>query len=334
MNRALALALILSSIVLPSCQEQMIAAFGSNSGITIITTPRCEDIAKVLAASLAREVVTVQYERAYDVTLVSTGDVKDHDSRKNIIVIDYLEPENDLSKTILQLAGQRRDDVRAGRVGIFHREDRWAKGQVVVGITARTEKDLRDFVEKGSDEIFRYVESVVQARLNRALFNAGEQPAVTERLAATYGWSLRLPPRYKVDEKYAGERVIKILNDKPARMITVYWEDGEWTDREATCIERKKMLAWKYWEEDEVVDEYLDVEEATFHAWPAVRLNGTWENKKYVIGGYFTTYCFTCPDCGRNYLVDAAVFAPGFDKLPLMRELEAVLATFRCACGE
>jgi hypothetical protein len=334
MRKALVLVLLLCVSLTLSCQEQMIAAFGSNSGITIVTTPRSEAIARELAESLGREVVTIQYERAYDVTLITTGDTKNQDSRKNIILIDYLEPPSDVSRTILDLAASRRDDVRSGRSGIFHREDRWAMGQVVVAITAPTEEALRELVTRRSEEIFTYVEAVVQARLNRSLFKAGEQPLVTERLAETYGWSLRLPPRYEVIDKYAAERVIQIKQDKPARLVTVYWEDGDWGDREATCLERKKMLAWKYWDEDEVVEDALEISGTTFLGNPAVHLVGTWENKKYVIGGTFSSYCFTCPECGRNYLVDAAVFAPGLDKLPIMRELEAILVTFKCRCAE
>jgi len=92
MRKVLALVLLLSLTLTLACQEQMIAAFGSNSGITVVTTPRCEAIARQLAASLEREVVTVQYEKAYDVTLITTGDTNNQDSRKNIILIDYLEP--------------------------------------------------------------------------------------------------------------------------------------------------------------------------------------------------------------------------------------------------
>jgi rRNA maturation protein Nop10 len=333
MKKALFICLIAACAAGLSCQEQMIAAFGSNSGITLVTTVRCEEIARDLAASLQREIVTVQYEMAYDVTVITTGDLKNQDSRKNIIVLDFLEPADNLSRQILDLAAGKKDDVVSGRANIFHREDRWARGQAVICIAAPTEAGLKQFVTSKREEIFRYVEAVVQARLNRSLFEAGEQPQVTERLAKTYGWSLRLPPRYDVDEKYAKERVIKILNDKPARMITVYWEDGDWGDEEGACLERKKMLAWKYWDEDEVIQDALEVRQVTFAGAPAVNLTGTWENKKYVIGGTFTTYCFTCPKCGRHYVVDAAVFAPGLDKLPLMRELQAILATFTCVCG-
>ena len=138
MRRLLALVVMLCCI--PACQEQMIAAFGSNSGITIVTTSRCEEIARDLAASLEREIVTVQYERAYDITLITTGDLKNHDSRKNIILIDYLEPPSKVSRSILDLSAGRREDVRSGGANIFHREDRWAKGQVVVGIAAPTPK--------------------------------------------------------------------------------------------------------------------------------------------------------------------------------------------------
>jgi hypothetical protein len=331
MRKTLIWALALSCAL--ACSEPMMAAFGSNSEITIVTTSRSEGPARKLAASLEREVVTVQYEKAYTVTLVTTGDLKNQNSRKNIVVIDYLEPPDNLSKAILDLAASAKDELMEGKSNMFHRDDRWARGQVVVGITAPTAAELDEFVTGKSDEIFDYIADVVQARLNRSLFLAGEQELVTQRLAETYGWSLRLPPRYEVDEKYAAERVIKILNDRPARMITVYWEDGDWESPETTCLDRKKMLAWKYWDEDEIVDGTLEVDKGDFVGMPAVHLTGNWENKKYVIGGTFTTYCFTCTKCGRHYVVDAAVFAPGLEKLPLMRELEAILVTFKCTCS-
>ncbi len=325
--------LILLGIVclVAGCSKPMIAAFGSNSEIVIVTVPRCQEQAGILESILEREIQTVQYENAYQVrVVVTTGDVKQERNRKNIILLDYLSPDDLLSDTILRLSGSDKEAFREGRRNRKVLHDRWAKGQVLLLIAAPTQQELDSLLARESDDLFDYVSSAVQARLNRALFYAGEQTAASRRLADQYGWSLRLPTGYEIDETYSSQRVIKIIKDKPARMITVYWEGGQWEDRAVTCLERKKMLAWEFWDQDEVVEETLQVNEGKFVGHDATIMTGMWENRKYTIGGIFVTYCFRCEECEHNYTVDAAVFAPGLDKLPLLRELRAILVTFEC----
>ena len=318
-------------ICLPAgCSKPIIAAFGSNSEIVIVTVPRCKDHAAVLQSILEREVQTVQYERAFQVRVVTTGDVRQENNRKNVIILDYLQPDGLLSDTVLSLAGSDKDAFRQGTLNRKVLHDRWARGQVLMLIAAPTHQDLDDLLVRQSDDIFDFVSTAVQTRLNRAIFYAGEQTAASERLASEYGWTLRLPTGYDIDETYASQRIIKMIKDKPARMITVYWEGGQWEDRPALCLERKKMLAWEFWDQDEIVTETLQFSEGKFSGQDATMMTGLWENKKYTIGGIFVSYCFRCDACQRNYVVDAAVFAPGLDKLPLVRELKAILVPFEC----
>ncbi|MFH1313556.1 MAG: DUF4837 family protein [Candidatus Eisenbacteria bacterium] len=316
--------------LLAGCSRPMIAAFGSNSEIVIVTSPRCIDQATVLKSILERDILTVQHEQAFEVRLATTADIRPERSRKNIILLDFLRPESLITDAILSVAGRDKDAFLEGRLNRKEMHDRWARGQVLLVIATETQRDLEDLLARESDAIFSFVSDAVQRRLNRSLFNAGEQKEVSQRLSDSYGWELRLPPRYKVDESHAAERVIKIQADRPARMITVYWEDGSWDDMAGTCLERKKMLAWEFWDQDELVEESLNVGEGRFGERDCIVLSGTWDNKKYTIGGVFATYCFTCSACNRTYLVDASVFAPGLEKLPLVRELRAILATFRC----
>jgi len=317
-------------LAVAGCQHRMIAAFGSNSEIVIVTSPRCVEEAAALKVILEREMLTVQYEKAFTVRVIATGKLKDEQSRKNIVLLDFLDPESPVSGKILDLAGADKVAFREGRLNRKAIHERWAKGQVVMLLAAPARDDLDRLLETDADRIFSFVSDEVQARLNRAVFTAGEQDTLTKRLAADYGWSLRLPTGYKVDESYASERIIKILDDQPARMITVYWEDGDGNDPAGSCLERKKMLAWEAWDEDEIVESALDVQDGTFLGQEATVLSGTWENKKYTIGGFYVTYCFTCQKCRRNYVIDASVFAPGLEKLPLIRELKAVLSSFEC----
>ena len=313
-----------------ACSKPMIAAFGSNSEVLIVTTPRCASEAAKLKNILEREIVTVQYEKAFNVRIVTAADLRTELSRKNIVLLDFLTPASDLEGRIRDVAGASFGALKEGKLNRCVAYDRWAKGQAVMVITAPSKNDLDEFLENKADEIFDFVDACVQTRLNKALFYAGEQKAASERLLKTYGWTLRLPRGYEIDESYASERVVKIMKDKPARMITVYWEGGTWEDEPATCLERKRMLAWDYWDEDEVIDETLEIKQGDFVGYEATVLTGAWQNRKYTIGGIFVTYCFTCSESGRHYVVDAAVFAPGLDKLPLMRELKAILSTFRC----
>jgi hypothetical protein len=321
---------ILVLCLLAGCTKPMISAFGSNSEIVIITAARCRDEAEILKTILEREVLTVQYEKAFEVRVASTADIRPERNRKNIILIDFLEPSGELSDTILRLAGRGKEAFREGRVNRKLLEDRWAKGQALILVAAPSKESLRSVLIEQSEDLFGFIEKAVQGRLDRALFHAGEQEAASERLGEEYGWHLRLPTGYEVDETYASQRVIKIVKDQPARMITVYWEGGRWADLGQTCLERKKMLAWEFWDEDEVVEGSVTMEEAQFVGQKSMLLRGTWENTKYTIGGCFETYCFGCDECGRNYVVDAAVFAPGLEKLPLVRELRAILVSFSC----
>ena len=322
--------LLAALLLVPACQRRIIAAFGSNSEIVIVTTSRCAEEAAALRTILEREVLTVQYEQAFTVRVVTSGEVKPEQGRKNIVLLDFLDPESPVSRRILSLAGNDKDAFRQGQINYKAVHELWARGQVVMVLAAPTREALAGMLSSEADRIFSFVSSEVQARLNRALFEAGEQQAVTEGLAEKYGWSLRLPLGYEVDETHASQRVIKILKDQPARMITVYWEGGDWTDAAATCLERKKMLAWEFWDQDEIVEESLDIQDGTFLGHTGTVLSGTWENKKYTIGGFYFTYCFPCEQCNLNFVVDAAVFAPGLEKLPLIRELKAVLSTFEC----
>lgn len=313
-----------------ACSGPQIAAFGSNSEVVIVTSARATEEGEMLKSILEREIVTIQYEKAFEVKLITTGDTKSDRNRKNLILLDFLEPEGGLAGDILSLAKKDREAMRRGEINLKTLEDRWAKGQAVTLITAPTKQDLNRLLSEEQDRIFTYVSEQVQKRLNRSLFYGGEQEAATARLAETYNWSLRLPTGYDIDEAYADQRVIKILKDRPARMLTVYWEGGDWTDRPSACVERKRMLAYEYWDEIELVEEALQINEGLFLGHECTVLTGTWENKKFTIGGVFVTYCFRCEKCGRKFVVDAAVFAPGLEKLPIIREVKAVLASFRC----
>jgi hypothetical protein len=151
--------LILVGIIclLAGCSKPMIAAFGSNSEIVIVTVPRCQGQAGILQSILEREIQTVQYEKAYQVrVVVTTGDVKQERNRKNIILLDYLSPDDLLSDTILGLSGSDKDAFRGGRRNRKVLHDRWARGQVLLLIAAPTQQELDSIIALETYDIFDF----------------------------------------------------------------------------------------------------------------------------------------------------------------------------------
>ena len=68
---------------------------------------------------------------------------------------------------------------------------------------------------------------------------------------------------------------------------------------------------------------------STLGPYDAVRMDGYWESSEDMYGGPFI--CFFIHDRvrARIWLVDCLVYAPGFDKNPLLREAWSVAETFR-----
>jgi hypothetical protein len=65
----------------------------------------------------------------------------------------------------------------------------------------------------------------------------------------------------------------------------------------------------------------------TFQDAPALKWEGIWQNDKYVIGGPFRAFAFHRD--GASYLLTGIVFAPGQDKVYALRQVEALMKTFR-----
>jgi hypothetical protein len=69
--------------------------------------------------------------------------------------------------------------------------------------------------------------------------------------------------------------------------------------------------------------------EGSLGPYKAVRMEGYWENSEELYGGPFICFFVQDPIRARIWIVDCLVYAPGFDKHTLLRELVSVAETFR-----
>ena len=68
--------------------------------------------------------------------------------------------------------------------------------------------------------------------------------------------------------------------------------------------------------------------EVEFGAKTFLKLEGAWNSRRFDGGGAFWCYFVADERRGRVYCVDLLIYAPGMDKMPMFRRMEAVASTF------
>jgi hypothetical protein len=152
-------------------------------------------------------------------------------------------------------------------------------------------------------------------------------------LVERYGWSLCVPEGYGLYSDSDAPGFVFFRRARPDRSVFVYWQAGQQSDvSREFVIAKRQELTRRYYDGDEIEwRRPLEVGSVEFAGTTAVRVSGWWANTELVGGGPFRSYCLHDALSARTYLIDVSLFAPGFDKIPLMRNLDAIANTFRTA---
>jgi hypothetical protein len=229
------------------------------------------------------------------------------------------------------LAAKRITGLRQGEpAGLRIEEDVWAKGQVVGLILGLDEPDLLAYISGHRTEILERLDAAAVSRLARSLVENTSGLGAGVTFGEPYGWSVSAPPDYELVSSGAGEGFIFLRRKGPDRNLFVSWREGN-----ASLVTRdfavglRQELTRRYYDGDEIEwRRPFEADTVSFAGTTALRLSGWWGNKRLLGGGPFRLHCFAVPEQGRVYLVDESLYAPGMDKVPLMRNLDAIAHTF------
>jgi len=175
--------------------------------------------------------------------------------------------------------------------------------------------------------------------VHNRMYMTGRNTALADSLWARAQFTLMLPDLYRQSTE---DSVFMFRNDNPdptelIRQITVTWRnsvpEGGLSDED--------ILAWRQ-EVSDVHFSYpqvhdLDVSESRRLQIGDVVLDeirAVWANPPedlFPAGGPFIVRSIPCPEQGRQYLVDAWLYAPSRDKYQYVLQLENILNTFSCS---
>lgn len=222
--------------------------------------------------------------------------------------------------------------VLEGKNHIFKKLDYPVRGQLTVIVTASTADQLREVARENGRAIREIIEEANRERLRENLLLSEKTEAAAD-LRSLYGFSIRIPGEYRVNRDWGRLPGIEILRDYPHRGITISWKG--WEDRSLSTADSSALYDFRARIVREIHDKEIMRPELVswrmdvLGPYDAVRMDGYWESSEEMYGGPFI--CFFIHDRvrGRVWLVDCLVYAPGFDKNPLLREVHAVAETFR-----
>jgi hypothetical protein len=177
-----------------------------------------------------------------------------------------------------------------------------------------------------STQMRRRFENAVVAGLGKTMFEMGEERSIPAQVAHEYGWTMRLSPGFFAANDPKG-RLVKFNADDPVRLIMTHWREEEMPLTAEAWNPVLSHILSVYNDEDFFMPERTNIFPVQFQDGEALKWEGVWQNEKYVIGGPFRAVAFHRD--GKSYLLVGIVFAPGQDKVHILRQVEALMTTFR-----
>ena len=320
----------LAIVALPGCgREDLVSAVGPNDEISVFTnTPPGGPVAREIARIYGYEVEVVGREPSFYPELVPYVRFDGHKHVKNQIFAVDLSGDDRLARDMPGIV--KRVDAGKLRTREPFRlmvRDLWAFGQTTLIAAAWSGEDLLRLLAESDSASLRFqFETAVAENLPRTMFAMGEDRSLPARLAREFGWTMRLLPGFLATSD-RDKNVVKLNAPDPVRLVFVHWVDGAVPLEESSWSGTLERLLDVYNDGDYVLADRTDARSTHFQGEPAVRWEGVWQNDKYVMGGPFRAYAFQRG--GRSFLLVGLVFAPGHEKVPILRQLEGLFRTFR-----
>ncbi|MFQ5823405.1 MAG: DUF4837 family protein [bacterium] len=312
-------------------------SIGEETELCIIADPKdWQFLESTLKDVFERFIHTPQPEKVFAVHWVSPANFSEYATRKNLIILGTLNAQGELTQKIENmLSPEVRERVKAGTAFVFPKNDPWANEQLLVVLVSNTLPELREKLMENKEFLYNLFKNKLIEKTTEQMFNQLEQIELEKKLLNKYGWTIRVQHDYIVNIERPQNRFIMLRRSLPGRerWLFVHWiDEGDPKDiSEEWAIKTRNRLTTKFYENDKINEEYTHSKQIKFLGRPAVMLEGLWENDEKVAGGPFRNYSFYDIASQRIYMIDIAVFFPGGDKEPYLRQMDIMAHSFKTA---
>lgn len=333
--KRLTLIALCAALLLGSCGRRgSFPPAGSYSNVVLVTeSGTLEGLGERMVRLLQYDLdYYTKTELQFKVRLISAYELQREPPAKNVVIFGIAR-QGEIGRVIESFIGTANvRKVLQGKNNIFRKLDYPVEGQFTLIVTASSGDTMEKVIEKSGRLIRGIIEEANRERLRRYLLKR-EQEEVTEELLARYGFLLRIPELYAVNQERPDVPGVELVRQAPHRGLTVSWRP--WDRRGLSVADSSALfdvraeLAWKMYDKDVMRREIVYFREGELLEYDAVIMEGYWENSQDLFGGPFICFFIYDRVKSRLWIVDCLVYAPGFDKHVFMRELYSIAETFR-----
>ncbi len=255
-----------------------------------------------------------------------------HKHFKNLFFLGRLDSDMPVSQNVKALLNEDIiEGIKSGKYFYIPKPNAWASQQYVLFLVGTSREDLIQKIHDYGDVLYRDFRRSYFTRLKEGMFKRMEQKKLEDYLARHFPFTMRVQHDYFIADENLDENYVWIRRLHPDRSILVHWQTVSDTFQLTTrwIIDERNRLAKKVFEGDVVVEEETHAYSVKFRQWPAIRVQGTWRNDKYMIGGPFRTIAFVVPEYHRLYMLDFYVQAIGRRKKPFIDQLDVLVHTIQ-----
>lgn len=298
--------------------------------------------------------VTERYFEIRHMELTSERTYNRIQKLKNVIIVGALSDSTNETRFLRRrLTDQAEQAVMDGQTAVVAKPNLWRRSQRIYYVTAATSDGLVQALENQGRNIRSTFKEVTLERMKREMYEDERQVGLEDSLMNRHGFAVNLQSDYLVAIDSVSESRgfvwLRRLLAKTRREFFVYYVDDmspdeitpEWIYETRDSLTRKYMQGNVSGFARIDYRRPLETRQISFLDRYAYDSQGLWymvtptetEGKFQPIGGGgpFVNYTFYDQATDRVYMLDGSVFAPGFDKLQFVRQMEVMARTFRTA---
>ena len=221
--------------------------------------------------------------------------------------------------------------------------DVYSRGQVVMYLFGENEQELIQHLTEHAGSIVGFFNNVERERLEQTILNTRATSELTEFLQKDYNFSLRFPFGYQVADQqkdFVWFRKIETQIDKNI-FIGMKPYESEYQMLPDSLIAWRDRIAREYLFGDPAnpVSYLLTEQEVPFipvrarqtqvNGQYAMEIRGLWRTNNKSMGGPFVGVSLVDQESGMLYYIEGFAYSPSKAQRETMRELEAIIHTFR-----
>jgi hypothetical protein len=273
---------------------------------------------------------------------------------KNVIIAASLsDSTNETSFLRRRLSGEAEQAIMNGQIAVVPKPDLWRRSQRIYYVAAASPEALAQAFRNQGEEIRGTFQDVTLQRRKREMYEEARRSAIEDSLLERHGFAINVQHDFQlaVDTTTADEGFVwlrRILAKTRREFFIYYVED----------VSPDELTAdWIYATRDSLTQAHLrgnvqgfvqidyrrplNTDQLSFLNRYGFETQGLWymvtpvqggdEVRPVGGGGPFINYTFYDQATDRVYMLDGSVFAPDYDKLGFIRQMEVMARTFRTA---